>query len=158
MMLMLALGLGATTAIFTLFQQILLQPLPVREPETLVNLAAPGPKSGSTSCSFAGECDEIFSYPMFRDLEAQQTVFSSIAAHRDFDASLSDGGRAEIGRGIMVSGSYFSLLDLPPTIGRLIGREDEQRIGESAVVVLSYDYWRSRFGGERRTRSVDGSP
>ena len=75
MILMLALGLGATTAIFTLFQQILLQPLPVREPETLVNLAAPGPKSGSTSCSFAGECDEIFSYPMFRDLEAQQTVF-----------------------------------------------------------------------------------
>ncbi len=148
MILMLALGLGATTAIFTLFQQILLQPLPVREPEALVNLAAPGPKTGTTSCSFAGECDEIFSYPMFRDLEAQQTVFSSIAAHRDFDASLSDGGRAEIGRGIMVSGSYFSLLDLPPTIGRLIGREDEQRIGESAVVVLSHDYWRSRFGGD----------
>ena len=148
MILMLALGLGATTAIFTLFQQILLQPLPVREPEALVNLAAPGPKTGTTSCSFAGECDEIFSYPMFRDLEAQQTVVSSIAAHRDFDASLSDGGRAEIGRGIMVSGSYFSLLDLPPTIGRLIGREDEQRIGESAVVVLSHDYWRSRFGGD----------
>ena len=125
-----------------------MQPLPVREPEALVNLAAPGPKTGTTSCSFAGECDEIFSYPMFRDLEAQQTVFSSIAAHRDFDASLSDGGRAEIGRGIMVSGSYFSLLDLPPTIGRLIGREDEQRIGESAVVVLSHDYWRSRFGGD----------
>ena len=113
-----------------------------------MNLAAPGPKTGTTSCSFAGECDEIFSYPMFRDLEAQQTVFSSIAAHRDFDASLSDGGRAEIGRGIMVSGSYFSLLDLPPTVGRLIGREDEQQIGESAVVVLSHDYWRSRFGGD----------
>ena len=132
MILMLALGLGATTAIFTLFQQILLQPLPVREPEALVNLAAPGPKTGTTSCSFAGECDEIFSYPMFRDLEAQQTVFSSIAAHRDFDASLSDGGRAEIGRGIMVSGSYFSLLDLPPTIGRLIGarrRAADRRVG-----------------------------
>ena len=148
MILMLALGIGATTAIFTLFQQILLQPLPVRSPEALVNLAAPGPKTGTTSCSFAGECDEIFSYPMFRDLEAQQTVFSSIAAHRDFDASLSDGGRAEIGRGIMVSGSYFSVLDLPPTIGRLIGRDDEQRIGESAVVVLSHDYWRSHFGGD----------
>ena len=66
-------------------------------PESARQLAAPAPKTGTTSCSFAGECDEIFSYPMSRDLEAQQTVFSRIAAHRDFDASSSDGGRAEIG-------------------------------------------------------------
>ena len=54
-----------------------------REPERLVNLAAPGPKPGSTVCSQAGDCDEVFSYPMFRDLEKAQTAFSGIAAHRD---------------------------------------------------------------------------
>ena len=134
---------------FTLFQQILLQPLPVREPETVGQPRGAGAENRhDRAASFAGECDEIFSYPMFRDLKAQQTAFSSIAAHRDFDASLSDGGRAGLGRGIMVSGSYFSLLDLPPTVGRLLGREDEQQIGESAVVVLSYHYWVTRFGGD----------
>ena len=66
----LALGIGANAAIFSLFDQTLLKTLSVQAPETLVNLAAPGPNPGSTSCNQAGGCDEIFSYPMFRDLEA----------------------------------------------------------------------------------------
>src|SRR4051812_34812984 len=65
----LALGIGANAAIYSLFNQILRQPLPVQAPERLVNLANPGPQSGSNSCNQAGGCDEIFSYPMFRDLE-----------------------------------------------------------------------------------------
>jgi len=97
---MLALGIGATTAIFSLFHQVLVQPLPVPEPERLVNLGAPGPKRGSTSCSNAGDCEQIFSYPMFRDLERQQSVFEGIAAHRDFNANLAHEGQASIGRGI----------------------------------------------------------
>ena len=52
-------------------------------PGELVNLSAPGPKPGSTSCNQAGDCDEVFSYPMFRDLERLQTVFTGIAAHVD---------------------------------------------------------------------------
>jgi predicted permease len=160
--LMLALGIGASTAIFSMFQQILLQPLPVTEPERLVNFAAPGPKSGATSCSFAGECDEIFSYPMFRDLEAAQSAFSGLAAHRDFEASLSVGDRAEVGNGILVSGGYFSVLGLRAAVGRLIGRDDEPGIGESAVVVLTHEYWRNRFGGDAnvigRRLIVNGQP
>ena len=78
---MLALGIGPTTALFSLFHQILVQPLPVPDPEGLVNLSTPGPKWGSTSCGLTGGCDYVFSYPMFRDLEAQQAAFAGIAAH-----------------------------------------------------------------------------
>jgi len=80
----LALGIGANAAIYSLFDQMLLRPLPVPEPTRLVNLGAPGPKPGSTQCSQAGDCEQVFSYPMFRDLERAQTVFTGIAAHKDF--------------------------------------------------------------------------
>src|SRR5690606_39572858 len=65
-------SIGANAAIYSLFDQLLMAPLPVHQPERLVNLAAPGPKSGSTSCNNAGDCDVIFSYPMFRDIEKAQ--------------------------------------------------------------------------------------
>src|SRR5690349_651055 len=84
----LALGIGANAAIFSLFDQILLRSLPVPAPGELVNLGAPGPKPGSQSCSQAGNCDQVFSYAMFRDLERSQTVFTGIAAHRNFGANL----------------------------------------------------------------------
>jgi len=64
----LALGIWANAAIFSLFNQILLQPLAVPEANRLVNLGAPGPKPGSTSCNQAGDCDQVFSYAMFRDI------------------------------------------------------------------------------------------
>ena len=68
----LALGIGANSAIFSLFDQMLLRPLPVPQPGELVNFRSPGPKPGSQSCSQAGSCDEVFSYPMFRDLERRR--------------------------------------------------------------------------------------
>src|ERR687896_291030 len=76
-------------AIFSLFNQMLLRPLPVHKPHELVNLSAPGPNPGSQSCNNAGDCDEVFSYPMFRDLESRgQNVFNTVAAHRTFGANL----------------------------------------------------------------------
>src|ERR1043165_3001670 len=84
----LALGIGANAAIFSLFDQTLLRSIPVSRPSELVTLSAPGPKPGSNSCGQAGSCEEVFSYPMFRDLERTQTVFTGIAAHVGFGANL----------------------------------------------------------------------
>ena len=85
----LALGIGANAAIFSLFDQMVLRKLPVHEPGRLVNLANPGPKPGSQSCNDSGNCDEVFSYPMFRDLQEQVTKgVTGIAAHRLFGANL----------------------------------------------------------------------
>ena len=108
----LALGLGANAAIFSLFNQILLRPLPVEAPRQLVNLSAPGPKPGNTTCNQSGDCESVFSYPMFRDLEREQSVFDSMAAHRVFGANLAARGQTENGEGIMVSGGYFQTLGL----------------------------------------------
>jgi predicted permease len=159
---MLALGIGATTAMFSLYYQILVRPLPVPEPERLVNLAAPGPgKIGGSYRDLAiGDFDAQFSYAMFRDLEKGQKVFTGIAGHTDFVANLSFRERPLYGRGALVSGSYFGVLNVKPALGRLIGLDDEPRIGESAVVVLSYDYWQRQFGGDPKvigdTLTVNG--
>jgi predicted permease len=151
----LALGIGANAAIFSLFDQILLRPLPVAQPDRLVNLSAPGPKPGSQSCGQAGNCDLVFSYRMFRDLEQQNTVFSGIAAHDAFGATLVYENQSRTGDGMMVSGSYFPTLGVRPALGRLLTPSDDQGIGTSFVAVLSYAYWQSRLGGDR---TVLGKP
>ena len=157
----LGLGIGANAAIFSVFNEILLKPLPVAEPGRLVNLANPGPKSGSTSCGQAGSCEVVFSYPMFRDLEKQQTAFTGIAAHRSFGANLSYQGQSLGTDALEVSGSYFSVLGLAPAAGRLINQSDDRAGGESAVVVLSHRYWQTRFSGRNvvnETLTVNGLP
>ncbi|HYE87484.1 MAG TPA: ABC transporter permease, partial [Vicinamibacterales bacterium] len=141
----LALGIGANSAIFSMFDQMILRPLPVPAPEHLVNFKSPGPKPGSNSCGQAGSCEEIFSYPMFKDLEAAQTTFTGIAAHRNFGGSLGYQGTSLSGNGLLVSGSYFPVLQLTPALGRLLTPDDDKTIGSHFVVVLSHDYWRTRF-------------
>ena len=143
----LALGIGANAAIFSLFNQMLLRPLPVPEPWRLVNLSGPGPKPGSQSCNQAGDCNEVFSYAMFRDLEREQKVFTTIAAHRLFGANLAYQGQTMNSDGVLVSGSYFPVLGIQPAVGRLLSPQDDQKVGESSVVVLSHGYWTTRFGG-----------
>lgn len=145
---MLAVGIGATTAIHTLFHQVLVRALPVPAAHELVNLGIVGERDGGTSCNDAGGCDEVFSYPMFRDLQARQTVFTDVAAHRQFDADFVADGRSFAGSGMLVSASYFEVLRLQPALGRLLVADDERAIGESAVAVLSYEQWRSRFGSD----------
>ncbi|MDQ3997841.1 MAG: ABC transporter permease [Gemmatimonadota bacterium] len=143
----LALGIGANTAIYSLFDEMLLQPLPVREPERLVNLGAPGPKPGSQSCNQSGDCDLVFSYPMFRDLERQQKVFTGVAAHFIFGANIAFRGQSLDAEGVLVSGSYFPVLGLRPALGRLLTPADDNTIGGHFVTVLSHSYWETRLGG-----------
>ncbi len=141
----LALGIGANTAIFSVFDQLLRRPLPVEDPERLVNLQAPGPKPGATSCNSAGPCEAVFSYPMFRDLEKAQTPFTTLAAHRLFGANLAANGQTFTGDGVAVSGSYFEALGLQPALGRFIGPDDDRVEGEGRVAVLSHAFWQNRF-------------
>jgi predicted permease len=148
----LALGIGANAAIFSLFDQMLLRPLPVRDPGRLVNLSAPGPKPGGVACGAAGGCDDVFSYPMFRDLARASTapqlraVLGGLAAHRDFGANLAFRGETRSGTGMLVSGSYFPTLGLTAAAGRLLGPADDVTPGAHALAVLSYDYWSTRLG------------
>ncbi|MGE0456026.1 MAG: ABC transporter permease [Vicinamibacteria bacterium] len=141
----LALGIGANAAIFSLFDQMLLRPLPVPEPKRLVNLSAPGPKPGSQSSNNAGRSENIFSYPMFRDLERQQQVLTGLAAHRSFGANLAFRDQTLSGEGMLVSGSYFPVLGVRPALGRLLTPEDDAAPGAGMLAVLSHDFWRTRF-------------
>ncbi|MBZ5499921.1 MAG: ABC transporter permease [Acidobacteriia bacterium] len=144
--LVLALGIGANTAIFSIFYNFLLRPLPVQEPERLVNLSSTGPLPGYRSGDPAGQPDQRFSYPMFRDLQRVQTVFTGIAAHCSFPANLAAQDETRRGLGLLVSSNYFSLLGVRPALGRLLDPQDDSTVGESHVVVLSYAYWKNRFG------------
>lgn len=158
----LALGIGANTGIFTLFDQMLLRPLPVHEPGRLVNLGSPGPRPGSTSSSNAGGPEYVFSYPMFRDLERVQQVFTGIAAHRGIGVNLSYQGESLSGAGMLVSGSYFPVLGIQPALGRLLGPNDDRVAGEAQSVVLSHAYWQNQLGGDPgvlgQTLIVNGRP
>jgi predicted permease len=144
----LALGIGANAAIFSCFNQMLVESLPVPRPAELVNLSAPGPKPGSQSCGQAGDCDEVFSYAMFRDLQKAQTVFTGIAAHVLFGANLAYEGRTMDADGMMVSGNYFQVLQVQPALGRLFDPSDDRLVGEAPVAILSYSDWLSTFGGD----------
>jgi predicted permease len=161
-MLTLALGIGVNVAIFSLFQQILTRPLPVLEPERLVNLTDPGPDYASRSNNRSGNLHSVFSYPMFRDLERGQESFVGIAAHRIFDASLSTGEQAWQDSGILVSGSYFPVLGLQPSLGRLLEPQDDRVDGLAQSVVLSHAYWQREFGADPnvvgRRLIVNGTP
>ena len=144
----LALGIGANSAIYSMFDQLLLRRLPVHAPNELVNLSAPGPKPGSQSCSDAGGCDVVFSYPMYRDLEAKQAAFAGIAAHRSFGTNLAVREEPFTGSGLMVSGSYFPTLGVQPALGRLLTPADDKVEGSHFVTVLSYKFWQNRLGGD----------
>lgn len=158
----LALGIGANAAIFSIFNQALLKRLPVQQPERLVTFSAPGDKPGRVSSSNSGSGDAVFSYPLFRDLERGQQVFTGIAAHREVPANIAHRGRTSNEMALLVSGSYFPVLGLQPALGRLLGPGDDRAPGAHHVVVLSHSYWRSTFGEDPSilsdTLTVNGQP
>src|SRR5215471_8704317 len=129
----LALGIGANAAIFSCFNQMLLESLNVPKPGELVNLSAPGPKPGSQSCGQPGDCDAVFSYAMFRDLQKAQTSFTGIAAHLPFGFNMSYDGQTMSGPGLLVSGNYFQVLQLRPAMGRLFDGNDTRLLREELL-------------------------
>jgi hypothetical protein len=114
----LALGIGATAAIFTLFDQVLLRMLPVQQPQQLVRFEFTGFFSGSAS-SFGGTIKNYFSYPMYKDLRDKSQVFTGILAADKTSVGVSWNDQAENSEAEVVTGNYFDLLGLKPALGRL---------------------------------------
>ena len=143
----LALGIGANTAIFSLMNQILLRQLPVQNPNELVVLHAPGPVTGHVSDD--GDETESFSYPMYKALRENTASVCNMLGQYTFSASISSHGQTERGLGQLVSGNYFESLGVPPAIGRLFSLDDDRVPGGHPVVVLSHAYWTRHFGRDR---------
>jgi putative ABC transport system permease protein len=140
----LALGIGANAAIFTLFDQVLLRMLPVERPRELVRFEWTGGFSGSAS-SFGGDLTNYFSYPMYKDLRDKNQVFAGVLAADRTAVGISWHDQAEDKDAELVSGNYFDLLGLKPALGRLMTAQDETAKNANPVLVLSYDYWKTRF-------------
>ncbi len=139
----LALGIGANTAIFTLIDQMLLRKLPVSHPEQLVMIYQNADNNGSNMGS------RMNSYPLYQDLQQKAEPLSEVICRRLFAASVSVGDRTERVAAEMVSGNYFTMLGVKPAIGRVFNsKEDDQVSGGHPVVVLSYDYWTTRFAND----------
>lgn len=150
----LALGIGANTAIFTLIDQLMLRLLPVKNPSELVLLDSRGNHYGNNRGS------NSFSYPMYKDFEARNQVFSGLLARVATPVSMSFHGQTERAAGELVSGSYFDVLGVPAAIGRTVAPDDDSTMLGHPVVVLSYRYWQNRFAGDpsvlNKTMVVNG--
>ena len=146
----LALGVGANTAVYSLLDQALLRALPVRSPEQLVVLSAPGKAwEGHTGDRGAG-ADKSFSYPMYRDLRDQAKVFDGLIATAQASVGITYDHMSEPGDAELVGGNYFSVLGVRPALGRLLTPVDDDAPGANPAVVLSYHYWASHLGSDPR--------
>ncbi|MGB7984801.1 MAG: ABC transporter permease [Terracidiphilus sp.] len=144
----LALGIGANSAVFTLFDQVLLRMLPVERPRELVRFEWKGGFNGSAS-SFGGDIGDFFSYPMYKDLRDNNQVFQGMIAADKAQVGVSWRNQAESKDAEIVTGNYFQLLGLKPAVGRLLTQQDDTAKNANPVAVLSYNYWKTRFGASR---------
>jgi predicted permease len=128
--------------------------LPVERPQELVRLDWHGSFSGSMS-AFGGDIGNYYSYPMYKDLRDRNQVFSGMLAAMRTNLGVAWQNQAENERAEIVSGNYFEVLGLKPAVGRLFHASDETAKNANPVVVLTYDYWRTRFGA---SREVIGQP
>jgi predicted permease len=138
----LALGIGANTAVFGLLDNVLLNLLPVRNPQELVQLKEVGKHYGSNTGMNA------LSYPIYEDFRSQNQVFSDMLCRYQVPVSVSDSGRNERAAGELVSGTYFAVLGVRPYLGRLFTADEDRTPDGAPFAVLAYDYWKTRYAGE----------
>lgn len=148
----LALGVGATTAIFGLFDQVLLRTLPVSHPEELVRVQAHMESFSGSFSARGGDNDEYTSYPAYRYLRDNTgAIFSGlIATNPENTVGVAWHDRTDLANAELVSGNYFQVLGVPAIVGRTILPSDDVAKLGSPVAVLSYGYWQRRFGGDPR--------
>ncbi len=157
----LAIGIGASTAIFSLLDQILLRRLPVQKPEQLVVLRSPGDINGSRWAD-GGPEGQTFSYPMFKALREKNEALTGLLARYVTKVSVSYQGDTELAECELISGNYFEVLGVRPALGRVFSMNDEQSAGANPVVVLSYGYWQRHFGASPQVLNqsvpINGTP
>ena len=135
----LALGIGANAAIFSLTDKVLLQSLPVQNPDQLAVLSAYDPKDGP-------DIQSTFSYAMYTDLRDRSDVFSGVICRGSAQMNVSYADQTERVRGELVSGNFFDVLGVRPWVGRLFNQEDDRVPSAHPVAVISYGFWERRFG------------
>ncbi len=142
----LALGVGFNTSIFSLADQALLRTLPVEKPERLVQLDWKGEFMGAGMGSVGW--GSLIPYPLYRELRAENEVFTDLFASFSTDVHLAIGDRSEPVSTEAVTGSYFPTLGVRPALGRLLSGRDDRNQGAHPVVVLSHEYWQNHLGGD----------
>lgn len=154
--LMLALGIGISTAIFSVLNAALLRPLSASNPNELVMLT--DPNASLVLGGLLTGTRTLLSYPEFAELRDRATTVSGVCASQmalqRWPVRVSDGAQEEI-HGRLVSESYFSVFGVKPAIGRLFTQRDAMGIGKDPYAVISYDYWQRRFDG---STEVIGQP
>jgi predicted permease len=138
----LALGIGATTAIYSLVDQVILHALPVREPGRLVLVDW----NGDDLITGAIGTSNLMPYTICRDLQQQTRFLDGVLCRAEIQVNLTAGGDPLPVAAEIVSGSYFPVLGVGPAFGRVIEPEDDAAPGAGPVVVLSYDFWQAQFG------------
>ncbi|MGH7553267.1 MAG: ABC transporter permease [Longimicrobiales bacterium] len=149
----LAVGIGANTAMFSFVDVLLLRPLPYATPDRLVAIWEDFSSAG-------GPAQEWFTPPDFADVRDQTRALDAVSIYNGWTPNLTGSGEPERLTGAIVSANYFSLLGVPPAVGRAFSAEDAE--GDGRVIVLSDALWQRRFGGDRgvlgTTLSLDGEP
>jgi len=136
----LALGIGATTAIFSLINGLLLRALPVKEPQRLALIQA---------FDAGALANDTWTYPIWDQIRHRPDLFASAAAWSNARFNLSSSGETDYVDGVWTNGRYFDTFGVPALVGRTFTDADDQRGGgpDGAVAVISYAYWQRRYGG-----------
>jgi len=151
--LLLGLGIGANTAMFSVVNAALLRPLPYHRPDRLVHLI----ESRQGDISKSSEA----SWPDFLDWQAEGRAFAAVEGYDETNVSVSDGAGAELARGARITSGFFPMLGVAPALGAAFDRGDDIPGGTRAVV-LSHGFWVRRFGGSPdavgKSLRIDGVP
>ena len=136
----LALGIGANTAIFSVVYAVLLQPLPFGNPDQLVRVFETRPDRGWEHVSL--------SRPNFRDYREQNRTLVDMGAVLGTDLNMTGTGYPERVHGGLVSGGFFSILQVTPVLGRTFALDEDEPGNENRVALLAYEFWSTRFAGD----------
>jgi predicted permease len=154
----LALGIGASTALFRAVDALLLRPLPFTEPEQLMKVSLTSPATANEPA----DDDRIWSYPKFAVFRDAQTVFSDLALFTDLDFTLRGDGEAERTSGELAGARYLPTLGVEPVLGRNFLPEEDQHRDGPRVALLSDALWQRRFNADPtvlgRALNIDGQP